>query len=313
MTKSAMAARDRRVWNLRLIGTVVSILLLIWLLTRQDWTTILGAIGKLSWWQVFLSVFLILMRHVLNSWRWVILLRAQAIMVPFRDALKLVFSGIFASNFLPSMVGGDVVRIAAIIQTTENRVAGAASVVVDRVIGAVGMLAALPFSLPLISSFFGPELGMIGSLGSVGSRFSTFIRSSTARLLNALKLWAKQPKQLFLALLVNWASMLVNFVAIWVLARGLKMGVSLGEVVGVSALTYYLTIIPLSINGYGIRELAIVGLYTQLGTTAEQASALALLSRSIFMSVSLIGVIWVGKLIQNSKGVGVAPVEDELV
>jgi uncharacterized membrane protein YbhN (UPF0104 family) len=95
--------------------------------------------------------------------------------------------------------------------------------------------------------------------------------------------------------------MMVNFLAIWTLATGLGITVSLAEVAGISAITYYLTIIPLSINGYGIRELAIVGLYTQLGSTTEQASALALITRFVFMLVSLLGVIWVGKVLEYRK------------
>lgn len=312
MTRFNISEGDSSLWKLRLIGTVLSIVLLIWLLTRQDWNAILSAVGELSWWQVFLSILLIMIRHVFNSWRWLILLRAQQIMVPFREALKLVFAGLFVSNFLPSMVGGDVVRIAAIVNRTENRVAGAASVVVDRLIGALGMLVALPFGFPLISSLFGLEIEAMGVVGSLGSRLSGFIRSSMERLGKALKIWAKQPERLFLAMLANWAGMFVNFIAIWILAIGLKMGVSLGEVVGISALTYYLTIIPLSINGYGIRELAIVGLYTQLGTTAEQASALALLSRSVFLFVSLFGAIWAGKLIQARSDQSLTPLEDEI-
>jgi uncharacterized membrane protein YbhN (UPF0104 family) len=106
--------------------------------------------------------------------------------------------------------------------------------------------------------------------------------------------------------------MIVNFVAIWILAQGLGMTVTLAEVVGASAITYYLTIIPLSINGYGIRELAVVGLYIQLGSTAEQASALALLTRFIFMFVSLFGALWVGKVLEARNSSTNYEIEKEL-
>jgi uncharacterized protein (TIRG00374 family) len=159
------------------------------------------------------------------------------------------------------------------------------------------MLAAVPFSFPLINSLVASGVPMSSMTVGLGSKAKVFFRSTFSRLTNALKLWANQPRRLVLALLATWMSMLVNFLAIWILARGLGMKVTLAEVAGASAITYYLTIIPLSINGYGIRELAVVALYSQLGSTPEQASALALLTRSIFMLVSLLGVLWVGNVL----------------
>lgn len=239
-------------------------------------------------------------------------MRALGIPFTYFEALRLVFSGIFVSNFLPSMVGGDVVRIAGVLQKTDKRVAGVASVVVDRLIGGIGMFVALPFSIPLFGTFFGSGVLLGGFISDFRPRVSTLLRSTISRLSNALKHWASQPERLLLSLLATWASMMVNFVAVWILARGLGMTVTLGEVVGASAITYYLTIIPLSINGYGIRELAVVGLYTQLGSTPEQASALALLSRSIFMLVSLLGAIWVGKVFEYGNTRAKYESEEEL-
>ena len=77
--------------------------------------------------------------------------------------------------------------------------------------------------------------------------------------------------------------------AIWVTAQGLGMSVTVTQVAGVTGLTYLLTLIPVSINGYGIREAAMVALYAQLGAVAEQASALALISRLLMMAVTLPG------------------------
>jgi len=288
-------------WKIRYAGTVLSIILLIWLLIRQDWSAIIGAIGRLSVWHVVAAILLIALRHAIHAFRWLLLVTAQGIPLTYPGALKLVYSGLFVSNFLPSMVGGDVVKIAGLVQKTPNRVAAVASVVVDRIVGAIGMLAALPFSAALVGSLFDSTLVLGGSISGMSPRISKFLRASIGRLSSAVKLWASQPQRLFFALLTSWMGMSVNFVAIWILASGLGTSVTLLDVVGASALTYYLTIIPLSINGYGIRELAIVGLYTQLGATVEQASALALLSRLIFLIVSLPGVLWVGKVLEYER------------
>ncbi len=301
MSKIPSRRPDGWSWKISLAGTVLSIILLIGLLARQDWSSIIGAIGGLSVWHLVAAILLIALRHAIHAFRWLLLVTAQGIPLTYPDALKLVYSGLFVSNFLPSMVGGDVVKIAGVIQKTDNRVVGVASVVVDRIVGATGMLAALPFSAPLVSSLFDSTLVLGGSISSLTPRISKFLRATFGHLSSAVKLWASQPQRLFFALLTSWMGISVNFVAIWILAQGLGMSVSLAEVVGASALTYYITIIPLSINGYGIRELIIVGLYTQLGAMAEQAYALALISRFVFLIVSFPGALWVGEILKSEQ------------
>ena len=286
-------------WKLRLAGTLLSLVLLIWLLLRQDWSAIFGAMRTLSPWILLASIGLLLLRHSMNTFRWLALVRSQNIQLSLRRAFQLVFSGLFISNFLPSMVGGDVVRIAGILQESENRVAAAASVIVDRFVGLVGMMFMLPFSLPLLGSILESGSFAIGFLGFTPPKLKAVINQWTRRFAEALQLWLQQPLSLFLALSASLIGVFSNLVGIWILAGGLGMDVSLVDVAGVTVLTYFLTIVPVSINGYGIRELAIVGLYTQAGSTPEQASALALITRAYFLLVSLPGAAWAGKVIRE--------------
>jgi uncharacterized membrane protein YbhN (UPF0104 family) len=81
------------------------------------------------------------------------------------------------------------------------------------------------------------------------------------------------------------------------LAKEIGIQVNLMDVAGATALTYFITIIPLSINGYGLRELAILAFYTHFGASSEQATLLALITRFLFLLVSLPGALWVGKIL----------------
>lgn len=286
-------------WKIRIAGTLLSLILLIGLLLRQDWSAILGAMKTLTPWTLLVSIGLLLLRHSMNTFRWLALVRAQKIQLPVARAFQLVFSGLFLSNFLPSMVGGDVVRIAGIMQESEDRVVAAASVIVDRLVGAFGMVFLLPFSFPLVGSIMESGSFAIGFLGLAPRRLKAALNKGISRFADALQLWLQQPFNLFVALFASWMGVFSYLVGIWILARGLGMEVSLVQVAGVTVLTYFLTIVPVSINGYGIRELAIVGLYTQAGSTPEQASALALISRAYFLLVSLPGAAWAGKVIRE--------------
>ncbi|NIM96091.1 MAG: flippase-like domain-containing protein [Anaerolineales bacterium] len=294
-------------WRLRVVGTLLSLILLAWLFIRQDWQAILTAVQTLPAWSLIASLFLVLLRHIWNNTRWYILLRAQKIDISFLRALQLMFTGLFVSNFLPSMVGGDVVRIAGILQETEKRVAGAASVLMDRLVGVTGMFFVLPLSFPLIGAIISdPDFLFTSSIAG----FSKKLRSGYKRLWTVFRIWMRKPFSLVFALITSWLGVLSSFLAVLILARGLGMSVSLLDIAGVSVLTYFLTLIPISINGYGIRELAILGFYTQLGASSEQATALALITRFIFLLVSLPGAFWLKDIVPAETSTEVDVVEE---
>lgn len=287
-------------WHLRLAGTILSLALLGWLLWKQNWNEIFLAIKDLPLWTFFLCFGLLLVRHIWNTVRWFLLLRAQNIRLQFIKALKFVFMGLFVSNFLPSMVGGDVVRIAGILKETENRIAGAASVIVDRVVGVFGMLFFLPFSAPLIELVFSKGLFFGGIFGSANPKWADPIRRSVRKILTAVKIWLKQPGSLLLALIASWTGVISNAVGVLILAKEMGIPVSLTDVIGATTLIYFITMVPISINGYGVRELAILSFYTHFGATSEQATALALVTRVFYMMVSLPGSLWAGDVLQRS-------------
>jgi uncharacterized membrane protein YbhN (UPF0104 family) len=283
-------------WWLRVAGTIFSLILLVWLLFQQDWLAISEAIRALPLWMIVVSLALLVVRHLWNTTRWYVLVRTQGIPLRFRRALQLVFTGLFVSNFLPSMVGGDVVRISGILQESENRVAGAASVVVDRLVGVFGMLFVLPLSAPLIHLIFTKGFFLAGPLDLGETKFANKIRKGFKATLDALRIWLQRPFTLALSLLASWLSVFSYLCCVLILAKAIGIPVNLMDIAGATALTYFITMIPLSINGYGIRELAIMGFYTHFGASAEQATVLALTTRFLFLLVSLPGFLWVGKM-----------------
>lgn len=281
-----MASRTTRSWRLvRIAGTLLSLLLLAWLLSRQNWGALLSSLRSLPVTSVLLALGLLGMRHVTFTLRWSTLLKAQDIRLPFGSLLKLQFASLFASNFLPTTVGGDVARMAGVLSMTDHRIAGAASVAVDRALGAFSMLFVLPFSWPLIAG----RLGLATSLGVTAPGRWGLIRRGLGRLWEAVRMWAGRPRSLLGALCVSWIGVLCFLLAVLILATGLDMPVGLKEVAGATGLTYFISLIPFSINAYGLREISVVLFYTELGSTPEQATALALLTRLILIAVSLPG------------------------
>ncbi len=284
-------------WRLRLVGSLLSAVLLAVLIARQDWRAILEALGALPSWTVAAALALLALRHFWNTLRWLILVRAQGIPFNYGQALRLVFAGLFASNFLPGMVGGDMVRMTGLAARSPKRVAAAASVVMDRAVGVAGMALLSPFGLPLLRGLLssGWALGAAGA--GLPQRWLVPLHRGLRQLGEALRLWLGQPLALAGALLASLLAVFTFLLGVWILALGLGIPVSLADVTGASVLTYFLTLIPFSINGYGLRELALLTFYTQLGATAEQATALAFITRAMFLLISLPGTLWVGAVL----------------
>jgi len=284
--------------------------LFIWLLAQQDWNTAWKAISQLPLWLVLLALAMFVFRILLTGLRWQILLRSAEIRIPIIETEKIVFLGLFVSNFLPSTIGGDTVRFLSLLRYTNRRALALASVVLDRLINVVAMFSVIPFTLktfgPSIINLLGNSQGIIpggfalaaargGWLGRISSKLKYWIAYS----IETFRVWFHNPFSLLLAFIVSWSAILTYFLAIWILARGLGMEIALYQVMGTTTITYLITLLPISVNGYGVREIAITTLYMQLGASLEQATALAIVSRALMLITTLPGALWISPIISG--------------
>lgn len=245
---------------------------------------------------------LVFLRYIFQTFRWLFLLRAQRVQFSFAQAFRLVLTGLFASNFLPSTIGGDVIRLIGIAPAAGGVVVSGASLVVDRAIGVMSMIPFLPISMAVLGNMGLGNTTAMGALTLLPQNIRSRVEGSLKTLKEALQLWMSKPWSLALAFLFSTMGASVYIAGIWLLAKGIGIEVSLFEVAGISAVTYFVTLIPISINGYGVREIGIVALYTQLDVSVLEATALALVSRMIMLSVSLPGAIWLpGALTRASR------------
>jgi hypothetical protein len=280
---------------------------LVYLLWKQDWPELWRQVRGVSPW-VWLGCFgLYFSGQVFNALRWLTLLRSKQVNITFAECLKLILSGAFASNFLPSTVGGDILRVAGSQPFTGSYTLSLASVVLDRALNVCTFLTVLPFSLITFGAS-GIQLNL--------ARHSSYsvviglpaIRHKIEKVLikfkEAFLLWLKQPLTLGAAFIISWLSVLVMFIANTILANHLGIQVKLYQVMGVNAITYLLTLLPITFNGYGVREVLITTLYMSLGGTLEQAASLAVITRFFMLLETLPGSLWIGRylaLIRASK------------
>src|SRR5687768_5598664 len=124
---SSWWSRNRQL-VLQLTGTLLAFLLLLFLLKEEGWDEILAAMQEIKTADLLWVALLFSISRIAVVWRWHILLLSGGVDIRFKDSLALTFMGLFASNFLPTTIGGDVVRLAGTVQMGFDRAVSLASI-----------------------------------------------------------------------------------------------------------------------------------------------------------------------------------------
>lgn len=291
--------------GIRFGGTV---LLLGWLFVKVPWERVWPVWQQLSLADWLAAVLLTILAMVVSAYKWQLILIEPGMERPkLGFLLRIYFIGLFFNNFLPSGMGGDVVRIALAARKTGTAVA-TASVITERIWAALALIA-----LCLIG-FFGFQQAM-GRVAVVIPILAVVVLSLTVLLLFPgwgrflLRYLTRYPKVAggltsFLEVLEGYRSRpgMLTKVFIWsVVFQGiivvmnyflfLGMGVDISWSLSLSLIPLIsaLAMVPISINGLGLREWSYVFLFTPWGVDAPVALAVSLTFFLVVMFVSLLG------------------------
>ncbi len=127
--------------------------LIIFLLKRLNLGNVFSIIIQVNWHYLVLAAILFFLILLIQSYRWQCLLGVHGIKIGLVRLIRLTFIGFFFNNFLPSTVGGDVVKGYLVSKATKKTAESYVSVLMDRIIGIVGL-----FFLGFMVLFFIPEL-----------------------------------------------------------------------------------------------------------------------------------------------------------
>jgi len=285
---------ERRVSLLRLIGTLLATMLLLLLLKDQGTREVIEAFRQLTFGKILLGIGLVFISRLFVVIRWYILLYSAEVQVSLRDTSALTFSGLFASNFLPTTIGGDVVRLAGIMQMGYDRAVCLASIAADRLVGMLGMFLATPLGLIPAWWTLGPDMFKITAQTVIFHKAWDFIK----RTIRTLSIWAKKPGSLLLSLACSFGHMIFTFLSLYVVIEGLSSHVSLWMIAGIYSLAYFVTLIPISINGYGLQELSLTFLFSNVaGLNTAVSLTVAVLIRAFYMISSLPGALYLPSIL----------------
>jgi uncharacterized protein (TIRG00374 family) len=144
-----------------LLKFTVGIALLLILLRFIDWRRSVVILLDTSPLPVLVALFVVSLNMLISTHKWYILLLAQSIVVPWDWLLKCYWIGSFFSNYLPSNIGGDMVRL-MMMQHLKNSAQVAASIFLERLTGFVVLLGFSMFML-----LMRPQHFIIGNFRSI--------------------------------------------------------------------------------------------------------------------------------------------------
>jgi uncharacterized membrane protein YbhN (UPF0104 family) len=282
--------------RLRLAITLALLALVGW---RTDWGKVVGAFAGLhiEWWLA--AVAMLFATQVLSAKRWQMLARPFGFERTVGQLLSYYFIGMYFNLLLPTSVGGDVVRAWYLEGGSRQRLAAFVSVLLDRcsglvvllVFGCFGVLMAppgLPTWIPMLvwATTTGAVLAIVVGcwLAQRGARLGT--KLDRVRLALTVP---RSPRVFAGATLLSLGVQAGNIVLVWQVGQALGAQVPFGYYWVMVPMVTLLTMLPVSVNGMGVRENATVLFLAPLGVPETIAMPLALLWFAVFLAISLLG------------------------
>jgi uncharacterized membrane protein YbhN (UPF0104 family) len=298
------AAGERSVrYGLKL---AVGIALVAWLVYQEGWQRIVACLARVSPAWFGLTVLTYLLGQSLCAWKWSLLAESLGFRRPLRFFWVNYLGAMFCSLFLPTSVGGDVFRALALARPPKgaearrgirgDRLGATISVLADRGVGVLAMawIASLAAAVSGVH-LHGWSTALYVSCAVLTFAFVTpfWRRPAFARtrfLGRVLECW-NDPARLLAAVGAAFLfQCLLGFIYV-LLGQALGLRINFSFYFLLCPLVSIAAMAPVSINGLGVREAALVALFPMVGVGADRALAFGLAWSGMVTVADLIGGI----------------------
>lgn len=252
--------------------------------------------------------------HYICIYRWRMLMRPLMPTLSVPHLFGIYCIGLFFNLTFPTVVGGDVVKVYYAGKPSRNYARSFAATFLDRDAGMLAMMViasaailAYPVSVPGIpvalivwSAFFAFVAVNIGI-------FTPYFHRLLLRLLHRLHLeriagkvnavsgafqvMGNHPSILIGSLIISFINQLLVISVTWIIALGLRLSISPTHFLVFVPVITLISMIPVSLNGMGLREYAFLCLFGGIGVAPASCMALGILSSLIIILSSLPGGI----------------------
>ena len=282
---------------LRLGGSVLILALLFHFLPlRQVW----AAMGQLPFglWLLMLAGYLLAHTIAVSKWRMMVNLAGAGL--SFAQAARSYFAGLFSTLFLPSIVGGDVVRAGMALKLGRSKAGILLGSLLDRLMDVVALALLAVFGAAFVPGSLSPasrRIFLIGAaalgalallLGAIvlflpARWFSYRMRRRLVRLVIAWRSLVKQPQYVLMVLTLAVAVQGLFVLLTAQVAEACGLHLLLRVWFFAWPLAKIAALVPLTQGGIGVREAALAALLRPFGAPAALAVAVGLVWETIII------------------------------
>ncbi len=301
------------------VGVTLSLLGLV--AAQIDWSRMGSRVSHGQPLYFLAAVGLVLGALTVGAYRWLRLLRGADLDVGVRSLARIYAVATFSNTFLPTSVGGDVTRTLLVARRGSLLTRAAVSVIVDRLGGLAGLLGmawlAFAFQSATVPNGARVFLAWVTAAVVVGAllvgtavyrspRLARAIvpqrfRSHAVEIRGLLRRYAGEPWTLFVLFTTSLTYQALISLQLVMLGDSIGVHLAYATAAVVLALVTVVTLIPISIGGFGVREGSYVVLLGGASIGATDATLISILSVAALFIASLPGAF------MFARG-GIAPV-----
>jgi hypothetical protein len=301
-----------------LVKTGITLVIFLIIFNSIDVDKFLYTLGKSNGLFLLFGLFFQYLSTALASYRWHLIMRILRYGLPFGFFYASYFKATFFNQALPSTIGGDAVRVLDLIAEKKNKKRAFFDVLIDRVIGLLGLLV-----LSLVANLLYPGvlpgnihlLVLLLSAGGIAgvavllnlSRINLLKRFRFLKLFYDLSLRfriiLRNRRRVWIQILLSVAVHLLAVAAFYMIALSISMKVDFTLFAVIIPAVLLISIIPVSLAGWGVRESAMIGLFLLVGADREKVLSISVLYGIILILIGLYGAFYYWKEAKRNKPV----------
>ncbi|MBI5182248.1 MAG: flippase-like domain-containing protein [Nitrospirae bacterium] len=288
-------------WLTLLIKIILSSLILTFLFYKTDINKFYNLIKGTDMLILTLTFVLYLIAQWVSAYRWKMLLHTERMDVSFYNLIAYYYIGMFFNLFMPTLVGGDVVRGYYLYKKSNKGGESVASIFVERLSGFFALITIALLSLIIGYSYIKNEptvttlllLITVGFFTSViiiinkriremvnnlmkGGRFEG-LRKKLKNVSEAAKKYKNHKEVLFNVVLLSFLVQIIGIFIFYLLSKALNLNVSLAYFFLFIPIIIVISMAPITLGGLGVREFVFIFLFHKVGLETAEALSLSLL------------------------------------
>lgn len=286
----------------------ISLVLITYILLKIDIGNAISTIKTIDIYFFLMAILMQIINIPIRAYKWKLLLSVQGIQAPLKTLVSISLIGTFFNNFLPTSMGGDVVRAYEISKLTKQKVKSVSTIVLQRF---TGLIAIIFFGV--IGVIIGSDMEFIKNISGIIGIFtlafivllagiysieyfkklniikSIFRFNIIEQIYDSINVYKFRKKESIIILFISLIAEFIVIIYFYSISLSLHQEISIIYFFILIPIISIIEMLPISINGIGVREGAFLYFFTKIGVLDYIAVSMSLVYYIQKVGVSLTG------------------------